>query len=113
MKPKGLTRNPAALAALALASALLTMPPAVRAGAVDIAIGLNFPLPGFWVPPPMAAPPPAVAPPPQVVFAPAPPAAPPVVVSPAPAYVVGGQPKVLKKHHPKHKQKHNNGYRLY
>ncbi len=113
MKRKRLLRNRAPLAALALASALLAMPPAVRAGGVDIAIGLNFPLPGMLVAPPMAAPPPAVVtPPPQVVVAPAPPA-PPMVAAPAPVYVVGGPPPVTKKHHKKHKQKHCNGYRLY
>lgn len=114
MKRQGLLGNRARLAALALTAALLTLPSAARAGGVDIAIGLNFPLPGFLVPPPMAAPPRVVVtPPPQVVVAPAPPVAPPMVAAPEPAYVAGGPPHVPEKHHKKHKQKHCNGYRLY
>ncbi|MCK8601203.1 hypothetical protein [Desulfoferrobacter suflitae] len=97
---------------LVLASVCLLAPSQVRAGGVDVLIGLNFGFPGYYVAPP---PPVVVQQPPVVVEAP-----PvyirndpvvvyrsPVVVAPPPrAYYYGHKPPGhAKKHHKHHKHR--------
>lgn len=96
---------------LVLASVCLIAPSQVRAGGVDVLVGLNFGFPGYYVAPP----PPVVVQQPPVVVVEAPPVyirndpvvvyRSPVVVAPPPgAYYHGHKPPGhAKKHHKYHK----------